>query len=248
MPIALERKLTIARLREVLDYDPMTGIFTWKIRLSRGTPVGAAAGCIEKRTSYRIISIDGKNYSAATLAWLHYYGEWPAKYLLFQNKDKTDLRIENLGYKYPVITPEVIEERKLRKRLIHRKWRAEKPDLYRDRDLQRAFGIDMVRYKEMHDEQSGVCAICGNPEIVKRNGKVRWLAVDHCHTSNKVRGLLCGKCNPMIGYSQDDPTILDKAAAYLRRHAAGDGGLTFGKIIFNPTGRPLSELQEIISD
>ena len=44
----------------------------------------------------------------------------------------------------------------------------------------------------MAKQQRNVCAICGKPETAEHNGKPRWLAVDHCHDTGKVRGLLCG--------------------------------------------------------
>jgi len=51
----------------------------------------------------------------------------------------------------------------------------------------------------MAKQQRNVCAICGKPETAERNGKPRSLAVDHCHDTEKVRGLLCGSYSPMIG-------------------------------------------------
>lgn len=212
-----ERTLTAARLREVLDYDPLTGIFTWKVRLSRAVATGAVAGGAEGR-GYRKISIDEKSYSAASLAWLHFYGIWPGKYLYYQNKDTMDCRIENLSTKSPPISAEVLAQGRLRRRHQEREYRKANVERYRSSDLKKRFGIGTDEHQRRLAEQGGVCAICGKPETVKRNGKNRWMAVDHCHKTNKIRGLLCGRCNPMIGYSQDDPAILDKAAAYLRRH------------------------------
>jgi hypothetical protein len=58
------------------------------------------------------------------------------------------------------------------------------------------------------------CAICG-----ARSGcsKGRKLFIDHNHKTKKIRGLLCSKCNFMIGISGDNSEILKKAIAYLER-------------------------------
>lgn len=50
------------------------------------------------------------------------------------------------------------------------------------------------------------CVICGSSES---------LVVDHCHTTGKVRGMLCGHCNRGLGHFRDDPTLLEFAAQYL---------------------------------
>lgn len=87
--------------------------------------------------------------------------------------------------------------------------------------LMKNFKITLEDYKLMLKKQNGVCAICKKDETslvnFKRYGdtKTRNLAVDHCAITNKIRGLLCIKCNSMIGSSKDNPTILRIAADYL---------------------------------
>lgn len=80
--------LTAARLREVLDYDAATGEF---VRLKTGKRVGDKSG-----SGYLTVYVDGKNYNAHRLAWLHHYGEWPAKNIDHINGIRTDNRIANL--------------------------------------------------------------------------------------------------------------------------------------------------------
>ena len=70
-----------------------------------------------------------------------------------------------------------------------------------------------------HDAQGGLCAICDQPETATRDGKVKWLAVDHDHVTGELRDLLCQRCNVMIGHCADNPEVLRAAAAYLERHA-----------------------------
>ena len=88
----------------------------------------------------------------------------------------------------------------------------------------RAYGIDDVRYHEILDAQNGVCAICGRPEtaVDKKNGRTRRLAIDHDHATGKVRGLLCTKCNAVLGYAQDSFNVLLSSIQYLRRHRASE--------------------------
>jgi gas vesicle protein len=89
----------------------------------------------------------------------------------------------------------------------------------RNKHLINVFGIDYIQYMEMLDKQNGVCAICGNPEVVieKRTGKIKALAVDHDHNTGKIRGLLCYCCNKGIGYLKDNKEIIKNAYVYLER-------------------------------
>lgn len=73
-------KLTFARLREVLRYDPKTGVFTWRVSASPQRPAGSTAGCMSKRHSgktYARIRIDGVLYYAHRLALFYLHGTWP---------------------------------------------------------------------------------------------------------------------------------------------------------------------------
>ena len=86
--------------------------------------------------------------------------------------------------------------------------------------MQRKLGISLTEYTAKLEAQNGVCAICKRPETTTRNGKLKFLAVDHCHTTLGIRDLLCQSCNVVLGYVNDSPELLETAAAYLRRHAA----------------------------
>lgn len=95
---------------------------------------------------------------------------------------------------------------------------------YRHKSLMAAFGLTLQQYEDMATRQNHLCACCGKPEIVKRHGKLLWLAVDHCHSTGKLRDLLCNTCNQGLGQFKDDPELLRKAAAYLERHSANANG------------------------
>ncbi len=82
--------------------------------------------------------------------------------------------------------------------------------------LKREFGITGEIYDEMVRSQNNVCAICQQPETAMLKGKIKRMAVDHCHKTNKVRGLLCQGCNQAIGYVKDDVRILAKMIDYLK--------------------------------
>ena len=98
--------------------------------------------------------------------------------------------------------------------------------LYKDKDLRKKFGKDfgVEAFLAKSKEQNGVCAICLCPP--KRNGKKFRLVVDHDHkcclqaikTCGKcVRGLLCHRCNTVLGFLEPDPHLLPE---YLRAYLA----------------------------
>ena len=70
-------------------------------------------------------------------------------------------------------------------------------------------------YDSMLKKQKNVCAICKKEETTTRNGIVKRFAIDHCHESLAVRGLLCQFCNSALGYFDDNIEILKSAIEYL---------------------------------
>ncbi len=86
----------------------------------------------------------------------------------------------------------------------------------RNRRLKLDYGLSCLQYDSMLKEQGGVCCICGLPETQRTGGPLpNRLSVDHCHASQKVRGLLCHKCNTLLGMVNDDIDILASAISYL---------------------------------
>lgn len=81
--------------------------------------------------------------------------------------------------------------------------------------MKRAYGLGFKEYEEMLFNQNGVCAICSG-EPPKNQHKKR-LNIDHCHSTGKIRGLLCDACNRAIGLLKDSPDLLNKAISYLAR-------------------------------
>ena len=78
--------------------------------------------------------------------------------------------------------------------------------------LWRDYRITPTEYGAMLAAQGGVCAICRQPPAQRR------LAVDHDHKTDKIRGLLCMRCNPMLGYAKDSIATLLAGVEYLKRH------------------------------
>ena len=81
----------------------------------------------------------------------------------------------------------------------------------KDYELKSKYGITLEEYNARLLKQDNKCAICGG---INRSGKR--LAVDHCHVTGRVRGLLCSNCNNGLGLFQDNSEFLNKAAAYLK--------------------------------
>lgn len=88
-------ELTAQRLRELLDYSPETGQFTWRRRVGPKAPAGSVAGGPDS-SGYVKIGIDGQDYRAQRLAWLHYYGEWPKKDVGHRDRCVSNNAISNL--------------------------------------------------------------------------------------------------------------------------------------------------------
>jgi len=90
--------LTVERLREVLSYDPETGVFTWLKTLAWRAPAGPIAGVIggHTRRPYLCIGIDRKRYHAGPLAWFYVHGEWPKGLIDHCDGDPLNNRLANL--------------------------------------------------------------------------------------------------------------------------------------------------------
>lgn len=126
------------------------------------------------------------------------------------NKDGKRSSCKECARVYDVGRKECLQEYHQRnKKRAHRRSRE-----YR---LRTKYGLTPQQYNDMLNTQNGVCAICGLPETHHNcNGDIKALSVDHCHATGKVRSLLCGSCNTLIGAAKDDIDILLSAISYLK--------------------------------
>ena len=101
--------------------------------------------------------------------------------------------------------------------LAHRrKKRLEDPLYDRRHMLKTKYGITAEEYDEMLESQGNGCAICSGRELQK--GRYH-MHVDHNHVTGQVRGILCHKCNSLLGMAKDSIEILNLAIAYLEAYA-----------------------------
>lgn len=87
-------------------------------------------------------------------------------------------------------------------------------DCMRNERIKRLYGITIDEYNILFIKQKGKCCICNKhqSEVTKR------LNIDHCHTTGKIRGLLCNSCNQAIGAFKDNIETLKNAIKYLEEN------------------------------
>lgn len=112
-----------------------------------------------------------------------------------------------------------LKENKIKENESGKRWSMKNQDIVKNSHLKRKFGIDLEAYNNMLLEQNNVCKICKKEEnrIFKKTNKKIDLAVDHCHKTGKVRGLLCSSCNTSLGKFDDSIEILQNAIDYLKK-------------------------------
>ena len=102
--------------------------------------------------------------------------------------------------------------RKKERKDIMKKFKSKHPGYFRDKQLQRDYGITLIAYEAMLQDQGGGCAVCG------RRPGTRSLHVDHNHETGQVRGLLCSQCNHALGLLSEDVLRIMELAEYLKGH------------------------------
>ncbi len=85
----------------------------------------------------------------------------------------------------------------------------------RANSLKRTYGLLWEDYLELYNSQKGLCVICDQPLELFGSDRHATAQVDHCHSTGKIRGLLCTKCNTGLGNFRDSPELLQKAIEYI---------------------------------
>lgn len=104
------------------------------------------------------------------------------------------------------------KEHRVKSSANKQKYKKDHPDKTRDGYYRRTYGITLADYDQMLVDQGGVCKICGADSPGGRGWRFQ---VDHCHLTGRVRGLLCYRCNTLLGNAQDSPATLARAIEYL---------------------------------
>lgn len=227
--------LPLDDLREAFSYDPGTGKL---LRRATGKPAGVHVHSNSLVTEHFYWAYTGsggrvrkrKRVAVVPLVVALHTGKWPARreYELVDTS-KVDLRWGNIQRRFTdteqrcmtcmeMLPYEAFHTDKSRKRssrsprcrectrTYNKEWNRKSAR----RTLLKKYDLCETTYHRMLVEQDGVCKICGNTCSSNRS-----LAVDHCHKSGAVRGLLCRSCNVGLGHFKDDPKLLLLAAKYL---------------------------------
>jgi hypothetical protein len=91
------------------------------------------------------------------------------------------------------------------------KHRREHPELRRQQDVKRRYGITKEEYELNYKEKKGICPICKNYTTN--------LHIDHNHETGKIRKMICFNCNKIIGNAKDDVNILAEIIKYLNSYS-----------------------------
>lgn len=106
----------------------------------------------------------------------------------------------------------VIERNKIRREQGKRKYNKV---LEKRQKLRSTYGLSWEQYVDFYNTQQGCCAICKTFLKLESDIKTETLYVDHCHETQKVRGLLCQQCNCGLGNFKDSITLFKNAMEYL---------------------------------
>jgi hypothetical protein len=119
-----------------------------------------------------------------------------------QNKELTKERAKDWALKNP-------EKRKE----VAKNYAKNNPEKLRNNSLKSLYGITLEEFENKRSLQQHKCAICGSEFKNTKDAHM-----DHCHTSGKIRDILCGGCNKGLGHFKDSITTILAAAQYLIKH------------------------------
>jgi len=173
---------------------------------------------IERRDSRVILQHAGKQVNARKVAVVHMTKRQPERFeFKFVGSDPMDLRWKNFEQRV-FGRDRVCPECGVHHQKPGRGFLCGECQVVYDKDhtwaaaIKAKYGVTAEDYDEIIALQGGGCAICGVSASRKR------LAVDHCHTTGKVRGVVCAKCNTGLGLFGDSPKRMLEAAKYLLKY------------------------------
>lgn len=143
-------------------------------------------------------------------------GEKPSPDHVLHRKDESQPHGPDNSYWRKVVRTRSDAETRAHRRDYIKEWRSLHPHYERAMGLWKYYRMTIVEYDALADQQGHVCAICRQPESERTaTGDPRRLAVDHCHETGEIRGLLCGACNKGLGYFKNNRQRLIDAVKYL---------------------------------
>jgi hypothetical protein len=93
-------------------------------------------------------------------------------------------------------------------------WYYRNKDKVKVSNLKNKYNLTLDQYNKMLSDQNNSCKVCNTHE----SKLTRKLSVDHCHTTGKVRGMLCSACNTSLGQLKEDTKIMQKLIEYVKEH------------------------------
>ena len=124
-----------------------------------------------------------------------------------ENRDRILKKQKEYGKEHYFKNKDKIQE-------YRKEWYLKNKDKIKSINLKIKYGISLDQYNKMLDDQNGCCKVCGNHESNFKKG----LFVDHCHKTDKIRGLLCNGCNAGLGQLKEDTKIMQKLIEYVKEH------------------------------
>lgn len=193
--------LSVHTARATLKYDPEEGSFL-RLHNKKKVYLHPNTGGSPR------IAICGKEYSARHVAWLLMTGEYPGKFELksldgnLSNVKWSNLYKAKADHKFcskckeekHIIAFSTNKSRSAGVEPICKQCKKPYNKKSATKQNLKKFGLTVVDYNNLLAKQNGVCGICKKPEAANKR-----LAVDHCHDTGIVRGLLCMQCNTAIG-------------------------------------------------
>lgn len=104
------------------------------------------------------------------------------------------------------------------------RWGSRTPAKRLEQHLKYKYGVSHAEFLDAWKAQNGVCAICENelPDLMTYDNRRREYAIDHNHDTGAFRGILCLKCNSLLGMASDSVSVLKAAIEYLTERGSYD--------------------------